>query len=169
MPNERKVTVISPSTKIICPVAIYCRVSTRSQDQLDSLANQISYLTQLTAAKVNWRLIDIYIDIKSGSNTTNRSEFQRMIHDSENGKIDIILAKSISRFGRNSTATLKALNTLRSCNVDVYFENEEIHTKDGKNTFLISLLEGLAQEESSNRIIRTMKAIFKFKKMKLKL
>lgn len=74
-----------------------------------------------------------------------------MIHDSENGKIDIILTKSISRFGRNSATTLKALNTLRSCNVDVYFENEKIHTKDGQNTFLISLFEGLAQEESFNR------------------
>lgn len=151
MSNERNVTVIPPSTKMMYRVAIYCRVSTRSQEQLDSLANQISYLTQLTAAKVNWRLIDIYIDIKSGSNTTNRSEFQRMIHDSENGKIDIILTKSISRFGRNSTISLKTINTLRSCNVDVYFENEEIHTKDEKNTFLISLLEGVAQEESLNR------------------
>ena len=151
MPNERKVTVIPPTPKIMYRVAIYCRVSTRSQEQLDSLANQISYLTRLTSAKVNWRLTDIYIDIKSGNNITNRSEFQRMINDSENGKIDIILTKSISRFGRNTATTLKALNTLQNCNVDIYFENEGIHTKDMENTFIISLFEGLAQEESFNR------------------
>jgi len=74
-----------------------------------------------------------------------------MINDCENGKIDIIITKSISRFGRNTLAGLSALNTLRGCNVDVFFENENIHTKDEKNTFIISLLQGVAQEESTNR------------------
>jgi predicted site-specific integrase-resolvase len=76
MSNERKVTVIPPSLKFMNRVVIYCRVSTRSQEQLDSLSNQISYLTKLTAAKVNWQLFDVYIDIKSGSNTTAEMSFK---------------------------------------------------------------------------------------------
>lgn len=151
MSQERKVTVIPPSKKYIYHVAIYCRVSTRSQEQLDSLANQISYLTRFTVSHIDWRLIDIYIDIKTGSNTSGRNEFQRMLNDCQNGKIDIIVTKSISRFGRNTVTTLKALNTLRNYNVDVFFENEGIHSKDSQNTFIISLLEGIAQEESANR------------------
>jgi site-specific DNA recombinase len=151
MSKERTITIIPPTPKLMYRVAIYCRVSTRSQEQLDSLANQISYLTKLTATKVNWRLIDIYIDIKSGSDATSRNEFQRMIDDCETGKIDMIVTKSISRFGRNTATTLSTLNNLHGRNIDVYFENEEIHTKDGQNTFIISLLEGIAQEESTNR------------------
>jgi len=151
MSLERKVTIIPPVPKFIHRVAIYCRVSTRSQEQLDSLANQISYLTRLVTAKIDWHLVDIYIDIKPGSNTSARNEFERMINDCQNGKIDIIVTKSVSRFGRNTAATLNALNTIRSCRVDVYFENEEIHTSSGQNTFVISLLEGIAQEESTSR------------------
>lgn len=151
MSQERKVTVIPPAIKFMYRVAIYCRVSTRSQEQLDSLANQISYLTRLTASHVNWRLIDIYIDIKSGSNISGRSDFQRMLDDCQNGKIDMIITKSISRFGRNTAATLKSINTLKNNNVDIYFENEELHTKDTQSTFVLSLLQGIAQEESFNR------------------
>jgi len=151
MSNERKVTVIPPAIKHMQRVAIYCRVSTRSQDQLDTMANQISYLTQLVSTHINWRLVDIFVDVKTGSNTSGRNEFQRMINDCENNKIDIIVIKSISRFGRNTAATVSTLNTLKGYNVDVYFENEEIHSKDSQNTFIITLIEGLAQEESYNR------------------
>ena len=151
MSDERKVTVIPPTKKFRYRVAIYCRVSTRSQEQLDSLANQISYLTRLTASHVEWYLIDIYIDIKTGNNTTSRNEFQRMLNDCQNGKIDIIVTKSISRFGRNTVDTQRALNTLRNYSINVFFENEVLHTKYGQDTFIISLLEGISQEESANR------------------
>lgn len=86
MSNERKITVIPLKPKTLVRVAIYCRVSTRSQEQLDSLANQISQLTRYAYLHCNWRLVDIYIDIKSGSNVSNRSEFVRMLNDCQNGK-----------------------------------------------------------------------------------
>jgi site-specific DNA recombinase len=63
----------------------------------------------------------------------------------------LIVTKSISRFGRNTATTISALNNLRICNIDVYFENEGIHSKDGQNTFIITSLEGIAQGESTNR------------------
>ena len=149
--SERKVTMIPATKKFLLRAAIYCRVSTRSAEQLDSLANQISYLTRLTSSTLSWNLVDIYIDVKTGSNTTGRNEFQRMMNDCQSGKIDVIVTKSISRFGRNTASTVQALNTLRGCKVDVYFENEELHSIDDKNTFLITIMEGLAQEENYNR------------------
>jgi DNA invertase Pin-like site-specific DNA recombinase len=74
-----------------------------------------------------------------------------MMNDCQNGKIDIIVTKSISRFGRNTAETLKSLNDLKSENVDVFFENEGMHSKDSENTFILSLMEGIAQEESFNK------------------
>ncbi|MHB1154405.1 MAG: recombinase family protein [Eubacteriales bacterium] len=151
MPENRKITYIPANPKFIFNVVIYCRVSTKSEEQLGSLINQVSYLTRLVSGRLDWRLTDIYIDIKSGADTASRTEFQRMMDDSHNGKINIIVTKSISRFGRNTEVTLKAINELRIYGVDVFFENEEIHTKDRKNDFYISLLESMAQEESVNR------------------
>ena len=80
--------------------------------------------------------MNIYIDIKSGNNTASRNEFQRMLNDFQNAKIDIIVTKSISRFGRNTFDTQRSLNTLRNCSIDVFFENEGLHTKDGQDTFI---------------------------------
>ena len=151
MPENRKVTTIPPTPKFISRVGLYCRVSTKSEEQLNSLSNQISYLTRLIAARLGWQLVDIYIDIKPGSNTSSRNEFQRMMDDCQAGKLDVVVTKSVSRFGRNTVETLHALNKMRSWNIDVYFENEELHTKDGQSTFIISVLEGIAQEENTNR------------------
>lgn len=132
-------------------VGIYCRVSTRSQEQLESLAVQISTLTRLVASKVQWHLADIYIDIKSGSDALERIEFQRMLADCRNKKLDIIVTKSISRFGRNLVEMLQALNELRSNLVEVIFEAERISTESQDSGLLISILEQHAQQESEER------------------
>lgn len=151
MAKERKVTVIPPVPIFINRVAIYSRVSTSSTEQLNSLINQISYLTRLISGKLNWRLVDIYFDVQSGGSTKNRSEFQRMIADCEAKKIDIIVTKSVSRFGRNTIDTLNTINKLRKWNVDVYFENEELHTFDSQSELIISILETVAQQENVER------------------
>ena len=146
-----KVTVIPPKPQFYSRVAVYCRVSSDTQEQLNSLKNQISYLTRFVSCHINWRLIDIYIDIQSGRNTSSRPEFQRMMDDCAGKKIDQIITKSVSRFGRNTVDTLAAINKLRELGVDVYFENEEMHSLDGNNVFMISILEGIAQEENAAR------------------
>ena len=83
-------------------VGIYCRVSTNSADQLKSLTAQVSALTRLTAANPKWLLVDVYIDIASSKTGSNRKEFNRMFADRSVKKFDIVLTKSISRFGRDS-------------------------------------------------------------------
>lgn len=107
MPEDTKVTVIPPIRKFGSRVDIYCRVSTKSTEQLESLSNQASYLTRLVAVKPGWTLADVYLDVKSGAEADNRSEFHRLIEDCRSKKIDIVLTKSISRFGRNTAAILR--------------------------------------------------------------
>lgn len=150
-PLKRKVTIIPPTLRFITHVAIYCRVSSDSKEQLNSLANQISFLTQYVYQNAQWRLVDIYIDIHSGRDTASRSEFERMMNDCAMNKIEKIVTKSISRFGRNTVDTLDAINTLRTLGVDVYFQNENLSSLSGDNSFLISLIEAIAQEESVQR------------------
>ena len=82
-------------------VGIYCRVSTNSAEQLKSLAAQVSALTRLTAANPKWLLVDVYIDIASSKTGSSRKEFTRMLQDCKSRDIEIILTKSISRFGRD--------------------------------------------------------------------
>lgn len=145
----RKMTLIPANKKL--KVAIYCKVSTLHKDQLNSLSNQISYYKNLVSNHPNWDLVDIYSDTRSCKNTSRRNEFKRMLEDCENYKIDLIKTKSISRFGRNTVEILEILNNLNSLCVDVFFENEAIHSKDNQNTFLITLLESFAQAESESR------------------
>ncbi|MBZ9634677.1 recombinase family protein [Clostridium sp. FP1] len=83
-------------------VAIYCRVSRLHADQIESLNNQIHQYKQLVKRHLDWELVDVYADIKSGKNTTDRTEFQRMLSDCYDHKIDLIITKSVSRFGRNT-------------------------------------------------------------------
>ena len=151
MNAERKVTVIPPIYRFNYRVAIYCRVSTLNVEQLNSMSNQISYLTKLVSAKLDWKLVDIYADFQSGCSINKRGEFQRMLSDCEAKKIDIIITKSVSRFGRNTIDALNAISKLRACGVDVFFENENLHTSDRQSEFLITMLEAAAQQENADR------------------
>ena len=152
MSLERKITRIKNFPLIKRKkVAICCRVSTTHKDQLHSLANQISYFRDLVDSHLDWELVGIYPDVRSGKNTSGRREFQRMLEDCRNHKIEMIITKSINRFGRNTVATIDAINQLRALLVDVYFENDNIHTKGSQNDFIISILEAYAQAESQAR------------------
>jgi len=95
--------------------------------------------------------VDIYAEVRSGKNTSGRPEFQRLLEDCRNHKIEMIITKSTSRFGRNTVETLDAINELRALLVDVFFENDNIHTKESQNDFIISIPEAYAQAESQAR------------------
>ncbi len=153
MGRERKVTIIRSflPMKMKTRVAVYCRVSTNRGEQIQSLANQISYYRELVGHRFDWELVGIYADIRSGKNTSGRKEFKRMLDDCENHKIDMIITKSISRFGRNTVETLKIIDKLRSLFIDVYFENENIHSIDTKNTLIISIMQAIAEAQSVDR------------------
>ena len=132
-------------------VGIYCRVSTNSAEQLKSLAAQVSALTRLTAANPKWLLVDVYIDIASSKTGSSRKEFTRMLQDCKSRDIEIILTKSISRFGRDTVEVLDALNQLRILGVRVIFEQEVLDTADTDNDLMISIIESIAQAENESR------------------
>ncbi|MCK9479260.1 MAG: recombinase family protein [Firmicutes bacterium] len=131
-------------------VAIYCRVSTSHPEQMNSLKNQVDRYTQWVKRRLDWDLVDIYKDIRSGKNN-NRPEFNRMIEDALEGKIDLIITKSVSRFGRNAEETLGVLNKLRVKRVEVFFDNEDLRVSDPRNTLIISIIEAFSQAESDSR------------------
>ena len=95
-------------------VGIYARVSTNHKDQMDSLSAQVSGLTRLAAAHRTWFVADVFIDMASAKIGTTRSEFNRMISDCEKGNLDIILTKSLSRFGRDTKEGLEAIRKIRA-------------------------------------------------------
>lgn len=132
-------------------VGIYCRVSTNSADQLKSLTAQVSALTRLTAVNPKWLLVDVYIDIASSKTGSSRKEFSRMLQDCKSRDIEIILTKSISRFGRDTVEILDALNQLRVLGVRVIFQQEVLDTADTDNDLMISIIESIAQAENESR------------------
>lgn len=159
--GERKVTVIMPTKQETADqplkklrVAAYCRVSTLEEAQVGSFEMQIQHFTEVIKNHPRYELAKIYKDEGvSGTSVAKRKEFQEMIEDAQRGKIDLILTKSISRFGRNIVDILTTLRLLSDLNppVAVNFETEGIDTSDGKNKLLISILSALAELESQQK------------------
>ncbi|WP_342416697.1 recombinase family protein [Paenibacillus sp. FSL R10-2782] len=132
-------------------VAAYCRVSTDSEEQKESYTNQVNHYTQYIQNNLEWEMADIYADEGiTGTTTKNRTQFNRMIQDARNGKLDLILVKSISRFARNTLDLLKYVRELKSLGVAVFFERENINTLDTTGEVLLTILSSLAQDESRN-------------------
>lgn len=132
-------------------VGIYCRVSTNSADQLKSLTAQVSALTRLTAVNAKWLLVDVYLDIGSSKTGSSRKEFTRMLKDCQSHDLEIILTKSISRFGRDTVEILDALNQLKVLGIRVIFEQEQLDTADTDSNLMISIIESIAQAENESR------------------
>lgn len=132
-------------------VAAYCRVSTDSDEQETSYDAQIQHYTSYIESHPDWILAGIYADDGiSGMNAKKRDEFQRMINDCHDGKIDMVITKSISRFARNTVDCLNYTRALKNKNIGVYFEKENIHTLDAKGEVLMTIMASLAQQESES-------------------
>ena len=132
-------------------VGIYCRVSSNSTDQLNSLKAQVSAMTRLTAAVPQWLLVDVYMDIASSKTGSSRKEFTRMIDDCRSHNLEIILTKSISRFGRDTVEVLDALNQLKNLGIRIIFEQESLDTANTDNDLMITIIESIAQAENESR------------------
>lgn len=146
-------------------VAAYCRVSTDSEDQLNSYKSQKAYYTDLIKKNKEWVFVDIYADEAiTGTQVTKREEFQRMINDCMNGDIDMVITKSISRFARNTLDTLKYVRLLKEKNIAVYFEDEKINTLTMDGELLLVVLSSVAQQEVENISVNVKKGL----KMKMK-
>ena len=155
MPKITKIEATSNSRSINSnlirrkKVCAYARVSTDSDEQFTSFEAQKDYYEKLILAKPEWEYVKVYADEGiSGTNTKNREGFTSMIQDALNGKIDLIVTKSVSRFARNTVDTLSTIRKLKEKGVEVYFEKENIYTMNGSGELLITIMSSLAQEES---------------------
>ena len=129
-------------------VAAYARVSTDHEEQQTSFESQQRYYYEKITREPNWNFAGIYADEGiSGTQTLKRENFLRMIKDAEDGKIDMILTKSISRFARNTVDTLKYVRLLKAKNVPILFEEENILTTDMPGELLLTVLSSVAQQE----------------------
>ncbi len=154
----RAVTVIQPIVNRFSPiatqveikrVAAYARVSTDNEEQLSSFEAQRDYYTRHIQSNPAWNFVEVYTDEGiSATSTKKRDGFNRMIADALDGKIDLIITKSVSRFARNTVDTLITVRKLKEKGIEVYFEKENIYTLDSKGELLITIMSSLAQEES---------------------
>ncbi len=130
-------------------VAGYARVSTDSEEQLTSYEAQVDYYTHYIQSNPDWQFVKVYTDEGiSAVNTKKRDGFNSMIQDALDGKIDLIVTKSVSRFARNTVDSLTTVRKLKEVGCEVYFEKENIFTLDSKGELLITIMSSLAQEES---------------------
>ncbi|WP_421792947.1 recombinase family protein [Gardnerella sp. KA01001] len=132
-------------------VGIYARVSTNRKEQLDSLSTQVSGLTRLAASHMTWFVADIFLDVASAKVGSSRNEFNRMIEECEKGNLDIILTKSVSRFGRDTKEGLEAIRKIRSCGTRIIFETDKIDTETVDDELLISVVQACSQAENDWR------------------
>lgn len=130
-------------------VAAYCRVSTDMEDQLHSLSAQIKYFTEYISGHEDYELIEVYYDEGiTGTSVKKRDGFNRMIADCENGIIDLILTKEVSRFARNTIDTLCFTRKLSALGIGVIFMTDGIDTRDKDGELRLTIMASIAQEES---------------------
>ena len=130
-------------------VAAYARVSSDSEDQLNSLSVQVDYYTHLIQENPNWEFAGIYTDEGiTGTSTKHREQFNRLMDDCRAGLIDRVLVKSASRFARNTADALASVREMKSLGVTVVFEKEGFDTETANGEMLLSMICAVAQEES---------------------
>ena len=132
-------------------VAAYCRVSTDSDEQAGSYDVQVQHYTEYIGRNKEWELAGIYTDDGiSGTNIKKREGFIEMIDDCMEGKVDMIITKSISRFARNTIDCLKYVRKLKEKNIAIVFEKENINTLEASGELLLTIMASLAQQESAS-------------------
>ena len=150
MPEIRYIPAVGAPENAKLPVAAYCRVSSDSDDQLNSLSAQVREYTKQITAEPDWEFAGIYADEGiTGTSTKKRNEFKRLMRDCEAGKVKRVLVKSVSRFARNTTDCLQYLRQLSALGVTVYFEKEGIDTAKMSSDVILTMTGAFAQEESN--------------------
>ena len=160
-PREpRKVTIIPANPKRAEPgkpanqklrVAAYCRVSTDSEEQINSYKNQLAFYTEKINNKVDWKFAGVYADEGiTGTSMKHREDFKRMLRACREGRIDLILCKSVSRFGRNSVDVLRTIRSLRERGIGVVFEKEGVDTRTMNSELILAFHSAFSQSESES-------------------
>ena len=167
---ERRVRVIPATRPMNRPsgprrsgkqrVAAYCRVSTDSEEQLNSYAAQMSHYTQKIEENPDWEMAGVFADEGiTGTSMKKRAEFNRMIAACKRGRIDMTLTKSASRFARNTVDCLKVIRELKARGIAVIFEKENINTLTESSEFLITLFSSFSQAESESMCLNIIPGI----------
>lgn len=154
----KKVTIIQPirdDIKVLrkkkLRVCAYVRVSTGSDAQANSFITMLNYYTEYISNNPEWEFVGIYADeAVTGTRVEKREEFQAMMQECEDGNIDLIITKTVTRFGRNTVETLRAIRRLKELGIGVYFESQNINTLTEKSELLITILSSVAQGESED-------------------
>ncbi len=129
-------------------VTYYARVSSESDEQLNSLGNQISYYEDLIKSNRNWTFVPGYIDEGlSGISTKKRENFNRMVEDAAEDKFDLVITKEITRFARNTLDSIQYTRQLLNNGVGVFFQNDNINTLDEDSELRLSIMSSIAQDE----------------------
>ena len=129
-------------------VAAYARVSSGKDAMLQSLSAQISFYSDLIQNHDDWLYVGVYADEAKTGTKESRADFQRLIADCRAGKIDMVITKSISRFARNTVTLLQTVRDFKAWEVDIFFEEQNIHTMSGDGELMMTILASYAQEES---------------------
>lgn len=131
--------------KLVCA---YARVSSDKDAMLHSLSAQVQYYKDYITSNNDWLFVKVYYDEGISGTKQDRPAFQQMLQDAKDGKIDLIITKSISRFARNTVTLLEAVRKLKSYYVDVYFEEQRIHSISSDGELMLTILASYAQEEA---------------------
>ena len=131
-------------------VAAYCRISTDHEDQEQSLENQVAFYTNYVRRNPYWKLVSVYTDRSSGLHTKNRPGYQQLLKDCRRKKIDLILVKSLSRFGRDAQETIRTIRRLKAMGIGVYAEQRGLNTLTTLDS-IIDMYAAFDQAESRER------------------
>lgn len=147
---EKQVTRVpaKPTLERLKNVAAYARVSSDKDAMLHSLAAQVNYCSQMIRERPGWRFAGVYADEAITGTKDTREEFQRLLADCRAGRIDMVITKSVSRFARNTVTSLETVRELKLLGIDVYFEEQRIHSMSGDGELMLTILSAFAQEES---------------------
>ena len=129
-------------------VAAYARVSSGKDAMLHSLSAQVSHYSDLIQRNSDWLYAGVYADEAKTGTKDSRADFQRLIADCHAGKIDMVITKSISRFARNTVTLLQTVRDFKAWEVDIFFEEQNIHTMSADGELMLTILASYAQEES---------------------
>ncbi len=128
-------------------VTFYARVSTKREEQENSIENQIHYFSELIKNNENWTYVAGYIDRVRGESADNRAHFMRMIEDGKAGVFDLVLTKEVSRFARNTIDSLTYTRELLLAGVGVFFQNDNICTIDTDSELRLTIMSSIAADE----------------------
>ena len=148
MPRTITVVPKPPKLEQKKKVAAYARVSSGKDAMLHSLSAQVSYYSNLIQNHDDWLYVGVYADEAKTATKDSRDDFQRLIADCRVGKVDMVITKSISRFARNTVTLLQTVREFKALGVDIYFEEQNIHTMSGDGELMMTILASYAQEES---------------------